>query len=121
MSSRGRRARLFVVDGVDDDDLTPLAEIVQAWPVTTGADALPMFLARAWRSGHPGVGGEQRTLLPPSPGYEAVIAGSCAEATLRQLEWFEARHPVFRVDLEPAAGKPEYVDDIRRPGEAETG
>lgn len=105
-------ARLFIADAVDDEDLTRLAEIVESWPVTTGADALPMFLARTWRAGRPGAAGEQRTLLPPSPGHEAVIAGSCAEATLRQLEWFESRYPVFRVDLEKAAGRPEYVDDI---------
>lgn len=92
--------RLFIVDSVDDEDLERICEFALDWPLTTGADALPVFLSRAWRQR---VGAEseisKKTLLSPSPGREAVIAGSCAGPTLRQLERFEAQHPVFYVDL----------------------
>jgi|TARA_B110000305_G_scaffold223903_1_gene268871 uncharacterized protein YgbK (DUF1537 family) len=94
---------LFIVDAADNDDVTRIAELTSDWPLTTGADALPMFLARTWQKNQPS---DQRlsstgndNLLPPSPGYESIIAGSCAEATRRQLDYFELHHPVYRVDL----------------------
>ena len=89
--------RAFVIDSVDDDDVTRVAELVNDWDVTTGGDALPGFLARQWLpAGYPP---GERTVLPAAPGHEAVIAGSCAPPTLRQLDHFETRYPVFRIDL----------------------
>jgi uncharacterized protein YgbK (DUF1537 family) len=103
-------AGLFIVDAADDDDVTRIAELTTEWPLTTGADALPMFLARTWLGDRGDV--PQRTLLPPSPGHEAVIAGSCAAATLRQVAHFEKQHPVFRVDLLEAARNPALTQEI---------
>ena len=87
----------FVIDSVDDDDATRVAELVRDWAVTTGGDALPGFLARQWLPpDHPP---GDRTVLPAAPGFEAVIAGSCAPSTLRQVDYFERSHAVFRIDL----------------------
>ena len=94
---------LFVTDAVDNEDSKRIAELTLDWPLTTGADALPMFYARAWREqagqtlSPPSV--PQPNLLSAAPGYEAVIAGSCAEATRRQVDYFENVHPVYRIDL----------------------
>ncbi len=88
---------LFIADAVDNEDCTRIAEMATDWPLTTGADALPMFLARTWLKHDGDV--PQRTLLPPSPGYEAVIAGSCAATTVSQVAHFEKHHPVFWVNL----------------------
>lgn len=95
---------LFVTDAADNDDVASIAQLTLDWPLTTGADALPMFLARAWRDAAPAPAKTAQTsqtphLLPASPGYEAIIAGSCAEATRAQLDYFEASHPVYRIDL----------------------
>jgi uncharacterized protein YgbK (DUF1537 family) len=103
-------ASLFVVDAVDDADVTRIAELTTDWPVTTGADALPMFLARTWRNRD--VNRPLRAPLPPVSGHEAVIAGSCAGATLAQLDRFEQSHPVYRIDLESAAARPNLIDEI---------
>ena len=101
--------RAFVIDSVDDDDVTRVAELVDDWAVTTGGDALPGFLARQWLpADHPP---GDRTVLPAAPGHEAVVAGSCAPPTLRQVDDFETRHPVFRIDL-VAAGEG-LLDEIR--------
>ena len=43
-------AKLFIADAADDDDLERIAEYALDWPLTTGADALPIFLARAWQA-----------------------------------------------------------------------
>jgi uncharacterized protein YgbK (DUF1537 family) len=88
---------LFIADAADNDDATRIAELATDWPLTTGADALPMYFARTWLKQEGDV--PQRTLLPASPGHEAVIAGSCASNTVRQVAHFEKHHPVYRVDL----------------------
>ena len=106
-----RGNNLFVVDAVDDTDVTSIAELTEDWPLTTGADALPMFLARTWLTNLDNI--EQRTLLPASPGHEAVIAGSCANATLRQVAHFEKHYPVFRFDLLQAVSNPRIIDSFR--------
>ncbi len=107
----------FVIDSVDDDDVTRVAELVSDWAVTTGGDALPGFLARQWLPpDHPP---GDRTVLPAAPGYEAVIAGSCAPPTLRQLDHFETRHALFRIDLTRSGDA--QLDDIRRWAAAQVG
>jgi uncharacterized protein YgbK (DUF1537 family) len=104
---------LYIADSADDDDLVRIAEFALDWPLTTGADALPVFLARAWQKNIPSNGrSEPKLLLPASPGKEAFIAGSCAGPTLRQLDHFEERHPVFRIDLLEATRDPDYVNKI---------
>lgn len=111
--TRPQAPTFYVVDAVDDEDLRRLADVAVNWPLTTGADALPVFLANALqgeneRSNYP----PRKTLLPASLGHEALIAGSCAAPTLRQVAYFENDHPVFRVDLIEAAATPDYVSKI---------
>jgi len=104
---------LYIADSADDDDLVRIVDFALDWPLTTGADALPVFLARGWQRNNPNVlKSEPRTLLPASPGKEAFIAGSCAGPTLRQVDYFEQRHPVFRIDLLEAAEDPDYVSKV---------
>lgn len=102
---------MFVVDAVDDEDLTRVAAHFGNWPLTTGADGLPAFLARAWKQSR-GHTAAPRTVLPASPGHEAIIAGSCAGPTLRQLEHFATLHPVRRIDLLEAADSADAVSDL---------
>jgi uncharacterized protein YgbK (DUF1537 family) len=105
--------KLYIADAADDNDLERIAEYTKDWPLTTGADALPIFLARAWQAENQvEIKREPKSLLPASPGFEAFIAGSCASATLRQIEEFEIRHPVFRIDLVAAEKDPDYVSNI---------
>jgi uncharacterized protein YgbK (DUF1537 family) len=105
--------RFFIADAVDDNDLARIADLALDWPLTTGADALPIFLARAWKKeSNQLLRKIPRTLLPASPGGEAFIAGSCAAPTLRQLEYFEKRHPIFRINLIKAAEDQYYLPKI---------
>ncbi len=103
---------LFIVDSTDDDDVLLCAELASEWPCSSGADALPVFLARVWQRNTPKRDRPLRTDLDPAPGLEAVIAGSCAPATLKQLEYFEQRHPLFRMNLLDAAEDDNYTDRV---------
>lgn len=104
---------MVIADAADDDDLARIVDVALDWPLTTGADALPVFLARGWQQRESAAEkSEPKLLLPASPGNEAFIAGSCAGATLSQVDYFEQRHPVFRIDLLEAAENPDYVNNI---------
>ncbi len=103
----------YITDAADDEDMARIADFALDWSLTTGADALPVFLARAWQQSDRSIRmTEAKTHLSASPGYEAFIAGSCAAATLSQVAYFEQRHPTFRVDLIEAAKRSDYVDHI---------
>ncbi len=104
---------LYIADAADDDDLARIADFALEWPLTSGADALPVFLARAWlKGGQSGSNHFPKSVLPASPGKEAFIAGSCASATLTQVTYFEDRYPVFRIDLIAASKDSQYIEKI---------
>lgn len=104
---------LYIADAADEEDLEHIVDVALDWPLTTGADALPVFLARGWQQkGASAKKSAAKTLLPASPGKEAFIAGSCAGATLQQVAHFEKQHPVFRIDLLEAADDPGYANRI---------
>ena len=102
--------RFFIADAIESDDVARIAELGVDSPLSTGADWLPVYLARNWRQQEDKT--EMRTLLPPAPGYEAVLSGSCSPKTNRQVRAFENQHPLFKVDLLQAAGDSTMVDRI---------
>ena len=100
--------KFFIVDVIDESDLVQLATLSKDLPLSTGADLLPVMLARNWQDEK----SQPKTLLPPAPGYAAVISGSCTGKSVRQLAHFEKTHPVFRIDLLDAAQDTNLVDRI---------
>ena len=100
----------FIADAIDSEDVARIAELGADSPLSTGADQLPIHLARNWRRRRETT--EPRTLLPPAPGYQAVLSGSCSPKTNRQIGAFEQRHPLFKVDLLQAADDSSMVDRI---------
>ena len=91
--------KFFVADGINQDtDVTRIAELCLDAPLSTGADGLPVYLARAWQQGRQKP--EPQTLLPPAPGYVAVLAGSCSNKTNQQLELFEQQPVAYWNDGE---------------------
>ena len=50
--------------------------------------------------------------MSPAPGHTALISGSCTPKSVRQLERFEERYPVFRIDLLQAANDVALADEV---------
>ena len=100
----------FIADAIDEGDVERIAELAATSRLSTGADYLPIYLARNWQQGQQK--SEPLTLLPPAPGYSAVLAGSCSPKTNRQLKVFEQQHPLYRVDLLEAADNANLIDEI---------
>lgn len=102
-SLRGAVAALpFVVryvlpDAVTDDDLLAIARAASADPLWGGAAGLAGALARVVAEQR---GGDATTTDPPTVrGRAVVLAGSCSQRTLEQIDAMrDAGHPAFRLD-----------------------
>src|SRR5687767_3689842 len=79
-----------VLDAVRDEHLLAAGEACRNMALTTGGAGLAMGIARAL-----GKQGSSMTALPRLPGPAVVLAGSCSQATLGQIENFRA--PAFRI------------------------
>jgi len=94
-----RGTTYFLFDAIDGSDVAVCAEVTRTWPAMTGGDSLLAAL--------PALQVMERQAATPPPslprGHTVVIAGSCAGATLRQLEQFEEKHRVRRITLADAA------------------
>ena len=100
----------FIVDAIDANDLGRIAKLVENVGLTTGSDDLPVELMRQQLD--PSRISEGKSLLAPAPGYTALISGSCTPKSVRQLDYFERRYPVFRIDLQKGANHAELSDEI---------
>lgn len=93
----------IIADAICDADLEALAEFTADWPLVTGNSTIAACFPAIWRrrgllDGHPAP-----KRLGPLRGPGAVLAGSCAEQTILQLEEFrKAGRPVLRIDLREA-------------------
>jgi uncharacterized protein YgbK (DUF1537 family) len=95
--------RYAIADGADEDDLMGLAAVSADWPLMTGGSSVAAYYPDLWRA-QGLVGGKSSQTMPAVDGHAAVLAGSCADRTWEQLEYFERTRPVLRLDL--AAGDP---------------
>ncbi len=92
--------RFAVVDAIDDEHLNTIGEAAAGLALVTGgsgvARGLPENFRRAGLLGPP----EDAAALPPVPGLEAVLSGSCSEATRGQVAHMKASRPAFRIDVD---------------------
>jgi len=88
-----------IVDAATHEDLAAIAQASADWPLMTGNSSIAAHFPAVWRArGWLGAAASAPT-LPPVQGPGVVLAGSCAEQTLRQLDVFAEQHPVLRLDL----------------------
>ena len=82
-----------ILDAVRDEHLVAAGEACGDMKLTTGGAGLAMGIARAL-----GVKGRSASVLPRVAGAAVVLAGSCSQATLRQIAAFGG--PAFRIQPE---------------------
>ncbi|WSG99396.1 3-oxo-tetronate kinase (plasmid) [Rhizobium johnstonii] len=100
-----------IADAIFERDLETLGEVALETPVSTGASGLGLGLARALvRSGRISSGGATTAdAIRPVGGLSAIVAGSCAKATLHQLDVAERSMPVLRLDPERLLAGPDEI------------
>jgi len=85
-SLRAEGVSLAIVDAISNDDLMRLGRALADMPLVTAGSGLAMGL--------PGNFGLEpspaASALPPPSGLRAILAGSCSQATRRQVRHFEA-------------------------------
>lgn len=88
---------LVIVDAPTDEDLLAIGEACAEAPFITGGSGNAIGLPRNFhRAGL--VETAQRTFRPVQ-GREAILAGSCSQATLAQIAEHERAHPVLRLPV----------------------
>jgi len=111
---RAARTEIAIVDALRDTDLLAIGTACADLPLITGGSGIAMGLPQNYR---------QRGLLAPNPeagrlprmsGPGVVIAGSCSQATLEQIEHMKGEHPWFKIDPLDVASGASTVDDVLR-------
>ena len=103
---RAAGTRHAVVDAVTNKNLMEIGAACAELELVTGGSGVAMGLPANFRKARALGPPEDASALPPAAGHRAVLAGSCSEATLGQIERMKARRPAFFVNvLELGAGK----------------
>lgn len=98
--SASRGETLVVVDAVRDQDLLTIGRACSGAPLLTGGSGIALGLAENFLKG--GLARGKGIPIRGIQGPEAILAGSCSEATRRQIEVHARNHPALRVDAEHA-------------------
>ena len=87
--------RIAIVDAVSNDDLMRLGPALKGMPLVTAGSGVAIGLPQNFGlSPTP-----QASVLPKASGLQAVVSGSCSQATNRQVAHFKATgRPTFLID-----------------------
>jgi uncharacterized protein YgbK (DUF1537 family) len=91
--------KFAIADAAMPEDLAVIAKLTVSWPVMTGNSSIAAFYPALWRELGWLKTNAERSRLPGVQGPSVVLAGSCAERTIRQLEIFGESRPVLTIDL----------------------
>lgn len=89
---------LVIVDALNDQHLRDIADAIAGMPLVTGGSGVALGLSDAYRRR-----GELRSepFIPAAPhvsGLSAILAGSCSEATQRQVATFTRQRPALAIN-----------------------
>ena len=100
---QARGVRVAVVDAISNADLMHIGAALKGMALVTAGSGVAIGLAQNWglhtvQSGTQG-GSQAADQLPPATGLQAVVSGSCSQATLQQVQHHRALgRPAFTVD-----------------------
>jgi uncharacterized protein YgbK (DUF1537 family) len=89
--------RYSIVDAIRDEHLIAAGEVCAQMPLAVGGAGLAMGIARALVQGAPR---RAAHVLPKVAGASVILAGSCSEATLGQVEAARGRYESLKLDPE---------------------
>lgn len=107
---RADQVQFIICDSLDDQHLGDLAQAVVDWPLVTGGAGIGYWLARSYRRIKLLRDEPSTPSLPQVTGKAAVLAGSCSEATRRQVEHFRKQRPALELDVAAIARGGSVVD-----------
>ena len=102
---RAEGVQVAIVDAISDQDLLRIGPALAGMPLVTAGSGIAVGLPQNWLHSLDQPAGASR--LPPAQGRQAVVSGSCSQATNAQVARFlESGRPAYAVDpLALAAGR----------------
>lgn len=83
---KASNTQIAIVDAVTNDDLYRIAPALKDLPLITGGSGIAIGIpANFGLRAHPA-----SSKLPPASGYQAIVSGSCSQATNLQVENFKS-------------------------------
>jgi uncharacterized protein YgbK (DUF1537 family) len=104
---RAEGVRFAVVDALDNQDLARIGQACAQMPLITGGSGIARGLPENFRRQGELPGRTDAAQMPPIPGKSVILAGSCSEATRRQIERVRGEMPLFQLDPLQLAEQPE--------------
>jgi uncharacterized protein YgbK (DUF1537 family) len=95
---RAEGVRHAIVDAVEDAQLVAIGAACADLALVTGGSGIALGLPENFRRAGLLTRTGSAALMPPARGYAAVIAGSCASATQKQVAVMKSRCPSMRID-----------------------
>ena len=93
-----RGERLVIVDAISDQDLVVIGEACADKPLVTGGSGIAVGLPRNFI--RKGLATGSATAFAGQSGPEAILAGSCSQATLKQVESHCRSHPGLSIPID---------------------
>jgi uncharacterized protein YgbK (DUF1537 family) len=106
---REQGCNLAIVDAVSNRDLEAIGAACADLPLVTGGSGIALGLPENFRRRGLLKHGVAADTLPATGGARAVIAGSCSQATQRQVAVMREQAPAFHVDPLALAGGADLV------------
>ena len=96
-----------VVDAISNADLLQIGLALAGMPLVTAGSGIALGLPQNWPQLAQRDAGAPADALPPAAGLQAVVSGSCSQATQAQVQhWLQQGLPAFALDpLALAAGQ----------------
>jgi 3-dehydrotetronate 4-kinase len=105
-----RGERLVIVDALTNADLVAIAEASKDAKLLTGGSGIALGLPRNFIKSGAAKGGSPA--LDAIDGPEAILVGSCSQATLKQVEFHAKTHPVLAIDVDKVIDGSLSVDTL---------
>lgn len=100
----------IIVDVVDDEDLTCIAEATQDFTLVTGGSGLAQGITEVWRRTEKRGGNEAAFVVEKRKAV--VIAGSCSAMMQKQVAYYKKHAPSLSIDEQACLDDPEYGKNV---------
>lgn len=103
------KARYFIFDVLDNQDLMTVARVTANFPLVTGAAGLGYAIAAL--DEHRALSGKQAMHID-ARGASVVLSGSCSAMTNQQVDFYQQRASSLALDVEKIIKDPAYLEFV---------
>jgi uncharacterized protein YgbK (DUF1537 family) len=90
---------IAVIDAISNADLMKMGLALAGMPLVTAGSGVAIGLPQNWAARGRLLTTALASQLPPAQGQQAIVSGSCSDATNAQVRhWIDAGHPSFLID-----------------------